>query len=496
MTDQSGKEHVSIVICGHVDSGKCFLEGTEILMSDGSVKEVQNIKSGDLVMGDDGTPRRVTSTVKGEDDMYQIVQTKGVAYTVTSDHELVLKASNYEGVWYDKNRDRYRIRWLQNFAIKEKTFPVSAYDSSTDAKSAAETYLRDIVPNFSGYTKYGDVVEITAKKFHDLPKRVQSAFKGFSVGVDFEDNNIDIDPYVLGYWIGDGTSDSPSITTNDPEIVDYFEDFAKSLGLQITDVGNYRYDISTGTNTGGPRRNAFRNFLNDNNLMGNKHIPERFKKSSRSTRLKILAGLVDSDGYNSNNTIDFCFKSEQICDDVIFIARSLGFSAFKKKVKRTCKNGANGPVTGDYYRFIVHGEGLEEIPSLLERKKCDTRASKKNACVTNIEISSVGKNTYYGFETDGNHRFLLSDFTVTHNSTTTGRLIFELGGIGEREMKKLQEKADTVGKSSFAFAFYMDTQKEEQARGVTISCTTKEFHTDSKHYTIIDAPGHRFVSSS
>jgi len=76
-------------------------------------------------------------------------------------------------------------------------------------------------------------------------------------------------------------------------------------------------------------------------------------------------------------------------------------------------------------------------------------------------------------------------------STTTGRLIFELGGISEREMAKLKEEADRLGKGSFAFAFYMDTQKEERERGVTIACTTKEFFTDTKHYTVIDAPGHR-----
>ena len=76
-------------------------------------------------------------------------------------------------------------------------------------------------------------------------------------------------------------------------------------------------------------------------------------------------------------------------------------------------------------------------------------------------------------------------------STTTGRLIFDLGGINAREMKKLQDEADRLGKSSFAFAFYMDRQKEERERGVTIACTTKEFYTNSYHYTIIDAPGHR-----
>jgi len=76
-------------------------------------------------------------------------------------------------------------------------------------------------------------------------------------------------------------------------------------------------------------------------------------------------------------------------------------------------------------------------------------------------------------------------------STTTGRLLFELGGLPERELEKLKQEAERLGKGSFAFAFYMDRQKEERERGVTISCTTKEFYTAKWHYTIIDAPGHR-----
>jgi elongation factor 1-alpha len=76
-------------------------------------------------------------------------------------------------------------------------------------------------------------------------------------------------------------------------------------------------------------------------------------------------------------------------------------------------------------------------------------------------------------------------------STTTGHLLFELGGLSDRELTKLKAEANAVGKGSFAFAFYMDKSKDERARGVTISCTTKEFFTEKYHYTIIDAPGHR-----
>jgi len=76
-------------------------------------------------------------------------------------------------------------------------------------------------------------------------------------------------------------------------------------------------------------------------------------------------------------------------------------------------------------------------------------------------------------------------------STTCGHLIFKQGGISEREMTKLQAMAEEKGKSSFGFAYYLDTCKEERERGVTIQCNTKEFFTDKYHYTIVDAPGHK-----
>ena len=77
-------------------------------------------------------------------------------------------------------------------------------------------------------------------------------------------------------------------------------------------------------------------------------------------------------------------------------------------------------------------------------------------------------------------------------STTTGRLLFELGGMSDRDLAKLKKEAQELGKESFLFAFFMDKSKDERARGVTIACTTREFFTESYHYTIIDAPGHRF----
>lgn len=76
-------------------------------------------------------------------------------------------------------------------------------------------------------------------------------------------------------------------------------------------------------------------------------------------------------------------------------------------------------------------------------------------------------------------------------STTVGRLCYDSGNVDEQTMRKLKEKAESLGKRGFEFAFVMDTLKEEQARGVTIDLSHRKFVTNKYDYTIIDAPGHK-----
>lgn len=76
-------------------------------------------------------------------------------------------------------------------------------------------------------------------------------------------------------------------------------------------------------------------------------------------------------------------------------------------------------------------------------------------------------------------------------STTTGHLLFKLGEVDERALAKIEEKAIALGKQSFKYAFMLDDTEEEQKRGITIKCTLKPFKTETRGYTIIDAPGHK-----
>lgn len=95
----------NLILHGLPGSGKCHGFDTPILMFDGTIKMVQNIKVGDLLMGDDSTPRTVLTLASGVDNMYEVQHAGGASYTVNSQHILSLM-SRFEDI-YDMTVDEY-----------------------------------------------------------------------------------------------------------------------------------------------------------------------------------------------------------------------------------------------------------------------------------------------------------------------------------------------------------------------------------------------------
>ena len=71
--------------------GKCLAKGTQVMMFDGTLKNVEDINVNDLLMGDDSTPRRVLSLARGREQMYWVRQKHGIDYRVNESHILSLK---------------------------------------------------------------------------------------------------------------------------------------------------------------------------------------------------------------------------------------------------------------------------------------------------------------------------------------------------------------------------------------------------------------------
>ena len=372
----NGNGAILEVPCG---KGKCTGRDTPIMMYDGTIKMVQDIKVGDVIMGDDSTPRNVLSLARGKEQMYKVIPKKGDPYIVNESHILSLKYS-------------------------------SAVNKNTPK---------------------GTVLDISVLDYLDLPKSYHGkggVLVGYRVPITFPKKEVGLDPYLLGYWLGDGNSRGVGISTQESCVLKYltentFVNKHPSLYLQYTGL-QYDYRINS-YNKIEKGSNEFMNYLRKYDLIQNKHIPHDYKCNDRKTQLELLAGIIDSDGSSSCNSYDIIQKNEKLLDDIIFLARSLGFAAYKSVCKKTCIYKGEKK-EGTYYRTYIHGKGLDEIPVKCLRKKVEPRKQIKDALNTRIQLEKLGIDNYYGFEIDGNRRFVMGDFTVTHNTVMALKIISEL----------------------------------------------------------------------
>lgn len=86
-----------VIIAARPAMGKCLGKGTNVLMYSGELKKVEDIEVGELLMGNDSTPRKVLSLARGREEMYWVRQNKGIDYRVNKSHILSLKRSRNGG---------------------------------------------------------------------------------------------------------------------------------------------------------------------------------------------------------------------------------------------------------------------------------------------------------------------------------------------------------------------------------------------------------------
>jgi len=398
-------------------SGKCHAKDTPIMMSDGNIKMVQDIQVGDLLMGDDSKPRKVISLARGKDKMYDIIPIKGEKYRVNQEHILCLRASGFPKICRNnhKSNTNYNIQWIEKNMFKSKTYTFShVKDNEILIKEEAERFYETILKNTE---TNNNVIEISVKDYLKLSAKKKGFLKGYKVPIDFPEKTLPIDPYMIGYWLGDGSSYTSEITSQDSTVLYYFAKNLPQYNLFLTHRHKYTYGI---TGNGKYYNNTFLNTLKDFDLINNKHIPYIYKCNTRENRLQLLAGLLDSDGFldKEKNGFEFTQKNEKLMDDVIYLARSLGFSCYKSE-KNTSWTYNGIKKYGKAFRISINGSGIEEIPTQIPRKQANSRKQIKDCLVTGINVEYVNEDDYYGFMIDENCRYVMGDFTVTHNTATS-----------------------------------------------------------------------------
>ena len=130
-----------------------------------------------------------------------------------------------------------------------------------------------------------------------------------------------------------------------------------------------------------------------------------------------MAGFIDTDGYVGKcGRIEICqsIQHKNMLDSLLLICRSLGFYCYINEKKASYIDKTGKKVHKEAYRLMISGNGISEIPTKLPRKKLE-HVFVKDSLNTAINVVEKGIGQYVGFMTDKTHRFLLGDFTITHN---------------------------------------------------------------------------------
>ena len=351
-------------------AGKCVHPDTPIIMFDGTIKPIKDVLVGDILLGDDNTPRTVLEKTAGQSPMHKIIPTsKGHDEWIVNDKHILSLVTNA-----DRNGTNSQI-------------------------------------------KKDEVLDIGIDEYLLKGNTFKHTFKQYSTGFDgWPEIEFPTDPYMIGLWLGDGCNDRPTIWNIDQEIIDYVYEYAEKnqASIKVYEQDHTEcsgYSMVTHEHKHNHILEYFRIFKNSD---GVKYIPPKYITSSRNQRLELLAGLIDSDGHlgRAPGGIEITQKSKPLSDAIVTIGRSLGFrvSVKEKLIKNTI-----------YYVMYLSGD-MSDIPCKLTRKQQAERNPNKNYLRTGFKVENLPKGDYIGIAVDGNQRFLKGDFTVIHNTLITGAM--------------------------------------------------------------------------
>ncbi len=227
--------------------------------------------------------------------------------------------------------------------------------------------------------------------------------------VQFKEKEVKIDPYLYGAFLGDGSKGTNQFSSGVEDWEHWVGSWSKHHKLGVKRKGKY-FSILDFTTS-----NKYYGEQKTNNL----RVQNDYKYNSVDVRLAVLQGLLDTDGNaGSNSRAEFVSISEQLVDDVIWLARSLGLKAIKGKIKKPFYYKGKIKIFGQLaYRCNIAFNGVDLFR--IERKQ--TRLTKNEARYTTRWIEKIE----YSHKEDGHcvvvdsadNLYLTNDFIVTHNTS-------------------------------------------------------------------------------
>lgn len=333
-----------------------FFMDSKVMLYNGEIKLCYELKINDILMGDDSRPRQLLSKTKVTNpELFIIKQKKGKPYIINRDNFITLKVSRL-------NPNEQKTKLLD----KE-------------------------------YSKH-DSIDIRLDDYMKLSKRRQLDFKAYKTSIDFDSQPLPFNPYLFGIWVIDSQSMGNEFSINNIDVLEACFNLCQNTNMSCNYIRENKYCILYEDDT----KKDFNDVLNKLKLDQSKFIPTIYKCNSKENRLKVLAGIIDTEGFCNNNSIELTLKSPQLIEDIMFLCNSLGLYTSQSQQKNRSR-----------IRLIISGD-FSEVP-LINKKKILHRKHYKNVLHSGLDIEPYNHtNDCYELKVDGNGRFVLSDFTVVH----------------------------------------------------------------------------------
>lgn len=395
--DDGNREFQEVLIIIGRKNGKALSLDTEIPTPDGW-RKMADIHVGDYVFGQDGKPSEVLIESDVFDKpMYLVTFEDGATIKASGDHIWTVqsKKSKKTCAYTPRSRDR-----LTNYRDG------GWYEATTD----------EIAEGFVRVRKDGKGCEYLYRVPMNAP-------------VEYGEKELPVDPYLLGAWLGDGSSDCQRIAICDEDSDEMLKNLSKSgyavVRLDYPSAGNRvpMYDIDPHPHGWKAKEGSFRYGLKALDVLGNKHVPDIYMQASVDQRRELLRGLMDTDGTCSKaGQCEFVQKNKVLAEQVVELCASLGIKASIRSKNATC----NGKPAGIVYRVTFFTD-KEHSCFKLSRKhaRLKDKLAPRMSCKSIVNVQRIPNEPSKCIAIDNDSHLYLAgrQYTTTHNTTVCAAIM-------------------------------------------------------------------------
>jgi len=270
--------------------------------------------------------------------------------------------------------------------------------------------------------------------------------------LQYQKRELKVPPYILGTWLGDGTSACTALTSVDEQVYNSWKTYAEENDMLFNACPqNNRcttYRISGKFGAGQNHTNHFLHGLRHYNLIQNKHIPIDYMLSDEHDRMELLKGLMDTDGcvYSGGNCFEWCSKWESLARQMKELAESLGYKVvFASKINKKY---------GTTFWYIRFGN-TSVAPFKLQRHLDKIKINQRSGGIRYdhryiIDVVPVETRPVKCITVDSpDSSYLCANHIVTHNTVWGTCITYIRSATRKFQYAGIQSKTNTDGKGVF-----------------------------------------------